>query len=126
MDPVELNLTLKNLRTYYLVAGIANSVAFLVGLISVIVAGISTLGCGCLLIFLPLINLTVLIFDFASYVKATQPPSPRIYSFLKLTSIFDMVACFAIVPLIMGILSIQILGRSEVYRYFHEAGVESA
>jgi hypothetical protein len=30
-----------------------------------------------------------------------------------------MVAGFALVPLIMGILNIQILGRPDVYSYFH-------
>jgi hypothetical protein len=66
-----------------------------------------------------LINLTVMIFDFTAYSRVFQQATPQLYSFLKMCSIFDMVAGFALVPLIMGILNIQILGRPDVYEHFH-------
>jgi hypothetical protein len=115
----EVQLQLNNVRTYFLVAAIANGVIFLAGTVTVILAGLGTLGCGCLLGILPLINLTVMIFDFMAFSRISQEPTAKLYSFLKMCSIFDMVAGFALVPLIMGILSIQILGRPEVYAYFH-------
>ena len=49
----------RNIQTYTIVAAIANSVAFIVGTVLVIGAGISTFGCGCLLIVLPLVQFRV-------------------------------------------------------------------
>jgi len=115
----EAQLQLQNLRTYFLVSGIANIVAFLIGTISVIAAGLGTLGCGCLLGVLPLINLGVMVFDFVAYSRALQTPTPQLHGFLKTCAIFDMLALFALIPLIMGILNIQILGRPDVHAYFH-------
>lgn len=115
----EIQLQLRNLRTYFLVAGLANLVAFLVGVVSVILAGVGTMGCGCLLGFLPLINLGVMIFDFLAYSRALRPPTPQLHGFLRMCAIFDMVALFVLVPLIMGVLNLQILGRPDVYAYFH-------
>lgn len=117
MDEVQLQL--KNLRTYFLVAGIANLVAFLVGAITVIVVGIGTMGCGCLLGILPIINLGVMVFDFVAHSRSNQPPSPQLHGFLRMCAIFDMVAFFALVPLIMGILNLQILARPDVHAHFH-------
>lgn len=122
-DSVEA--ALGSLRTYYLISGIANVIAMIVGTIAIVIGGIATFGCGCVLLFLPLINLGVMIFDFVASSKVTQAPSPKSYSFLRTASILDIVACFAVIPLIMGILSLQILGRPEVRRYF-ELGRESA
>jgi len=36
-----------------------------------------------------------------------------------MASIFDLFACFAVVPLIMGLLNLQTLGKPDVYAYFH-------
>lgn len=115
----EVHLQIRNLRTYFLVAGIANAFVFVTGTVAVILAGITTLGCGCLLGVLPLISATVMVFDFVAYSRALQEPTPQLYSFLKMCAIFDMIALFALVPLIMGILNVQILGRPDVYAYFH-------
>lgn len=115
----EFQLQLKNMRTYFLVAGIANLIAFLAGTIGVIAAGIGTMGCGCLLGILPLINLGVMCFDFVAYSRALQPPTPQLHGFLRMCAIFDMLALFVLVPLIMGILNLQILARPDVHSYFH-------
>lgn len=111
-------LTLSNLRTYYLVSGIANAVAAFLWAFVTFIGGIATCGLGCLLMFLPVINLVVMIFDFVAVSKVSRP-APGSFSFLRLTAILDMAAFFAIVPLIMGILSLQLLARPEIYRHFH-------
>jgi hypothetical protein len=121
----DVSLALNNSRTYFMVSGIANAVVFMIGAVSVTMAGVATCGLGCLFIVLPLINVTVMIFDFIAISKIQQPPSPSNYSFLKMAAIFDMFSCAAIVPLIMGILNLQLLGRPDVHAYFHQGGGQS-
>lgn len=41
-------------------------------------------------------------------------PTPKTYSFLKMASIL-----FAVVPLNMGLLNLQTLGKPDVYAHFH-------
>ncbi len=114
-----VDLTLDNCRTYFLVSGGANALAALVWTFLVFFGGLLTCGLGCVLFFLPIITGAVMIFDFVAASKIGSPPSPQVYSFLKLTAILDMAACSAILPLIMGILNIQLLARPEIYRHFH-------
>lgn len=121
-----VDLMLKNVKTYFLVSAIANIVAFLVGVFTVIFAGLGTCGLGCVLIVLPLINLAVMIFDFIAFSRVLDPPSPKAYSFLKMVAIFDMLAGFAVVPLIMGILNTQSLARPEIHAHFHSDATEES
>lgn len=116
-----IEAALGSLKTYYLISGIANAIAMVVGTVAILVGGAMTCGVGCLLLFLPLINVGVMVFDFVASSKVSQAPSPRIYSFLRTASILDIVACFAVIPLIMGILSLQVLGKPEIRRYFELA-----
>lgn len=117
MEPVQV--LVNNIRTHFLIAAIGNGVALVAGTIGVLVAGAATCGIGCLLFFLPLINVAVLITDLIAMSKIKESPSPSVYSFLKMASIFDIFACFALVPLVMGILNLQLLGKPEVHTYFH-------
>jgi len=119
----DIEAALGSLKTYYLISGIANAVAMVVGTVAIVIGGAMTCGVGCLLLFLPLINIVVMVFDFVASSKVSQAPSAKTYSFLRTASILDIVACFAVIPLIMGILSLQILGKPEVRRYF-ELGSE--
>ena len=108
-----------NIRTHFLIAAIGNGIAFTAGTIGVLVAGVASCGVGCLFFFLPLISLAVMITDLIAMSKIRQTPSPSVYSFLKMASIFDIFACFALVPLVMGILNLQALGKPDVHAYFH-------
>jgi hypothetical protein len=114
-----VQVLVNNIRTHFLIAAIGNGIAALIGTIWVIVAGAATCGIGCLFFFLPLINVAVMATDLIAMSKVQQPPSPSLYSFLKMASIFDIFACFAIVPLVMGILNLQVLGKPEIHTYFH-------
>lgn len=115
----DLQLTLKNMKTYYLVSAISNGVGVLLWGTYGILFGLATCGIGCLFLVLPIINLTVMILDIMAMGKVEQAPTPQAYSFLKFTAIADIVACFILVPLIMGILNLQNLGKPEVYAYFN-------
>ena len=116
MDTVDL--TLNNMKTFYLVSCITNGVVFLIGTIWVLVAGVATCGIGCLLIVFPLINLTGMILDILAMGRLGGPPSSGAYSFLRFVSIFDIL-CWAIVPVIMGILNLMNLAKPEVHAHFH-------
>lgn len=115
---------LENLELFYLVSGIANALALVIGLFWVLVAGLTTFGCGCILIVLPMINAVVMVFDFMAYSRLDLPPSPDTFSFLRLVAVLDILACFAIVPLVMGVLSLVTLGKPEIYAYFMGESVE--
>ena len=117
----QIELTLKNVQTYSLIAGIANAVAAVIGIVLVIGAGVSTFGCGCIFVVFPITNLIVSIIDFMAYARMNQTPTPQIYSFLRMSAIFDCIACFALVPLIMGIMKLQLLGTEEARQHFHAA-----
>lgn len=118
----QVQVALNNARTYYMVSGIANAVAAVIGTGWVVIFGASTCGIGCVFIVFPAINVAVLIFDFMAMGKLQEPPTPEVFSFLKLTSVLDIVACFAVVPLVMGVLNLQILGRPEIQGHFNSGG----
>ncbi len=118
----ELDTALQNLKTYYLVSGIANALAFLIGTFAVLFFGIVTFGCGCIFIVLPFIDAVVMIFDFVAFSRVAQAPDPGVYTLLRTTSILDIVAGFVVVPLVMGLLNLQILARPDVYARFHPPG----
>jgi len=116
MDTVEL--TLKNMKTFYLVSCITNGIVFLLLTIWVVLVGAATCGIGCLFIVFPLINLTGMILDILAMRQLGQPPSSSVYSFLRFVSIFDIL-CWALVPVIMGILNLLNLAKPEVHAHFH-------
>lgn len=117
METAELHLS--NSRAYFLVSGVANLLAAFAWIFLGFFGGLLTCGLGCLLLFVPSLNLVVMVFDFTAVSKIGLPPSPQVYSFLRLTAILDMVAFLAILPPIMGILNLQLLARPEVYHHFH-------
>lgn len=112
-------LTAQNVRTYTLIAGIANAVATILSTIGVVAAGIGTFGCGCVLIVFPIVHLLACIVDFLAYARLGQPPTAAVYSIAKTSAIMDLASGFAIVPLIMGIMKLQLLGTEPVREYFN-------
>ncbi|HEX7154764.1 MAG TPA: hypothetical protein VF618_24990 [Thermoanaerobaculia bacterium] len=117
-----IDVSVRNLQTYTLISGIANSLAVAIGLVSVTIAGLGTCGVGCLLVVLPMIHLAGAIIDFMAYSRLDQPPSIAVYSATKISAIADLTAGLAIVPLIMGIMKLSILGDEEVQRHFGLTG----
>ncbi len=114
-----VHLTLDNSRSYFLVCGIVNLIAGVFWALVTFFGGLATCCLGCLLVGLPMIHLTVMVFDFVAASRLMSPPTPEVYSFLKLTAILDLVAGLAVVPLILGILNLQLLARPEIYQHFH-------
>jgi len=112
---------LKTMKTYFMVSAITNGILALIWLASALLLGVSTMGCGCVLVVIPILNIVVLVFDIMSISKLAAPPSPANYSSIKIAAILDMVSILtgSIIALIMGILNFQNLGRNEVKEYFH-------
>jgi hypothetical protein len=119
-------LTVQNIRTYTLIAGIANGVATIIGMIIVIGAGVSTFGYGCIFIIFPVIQLAASIIDCLAYSKLGQPPSEMVYSTTKTSAILDLASGFAIVSLIMGIMKLQLLGTEGIREHFYRVQATSA
>lgn len=113
--------TLNTSRTYFLVCGIVNLVAGAFWATMTLIGGLVTCGLGCLLIFLPMIHLTVMIFDFVAASRFSSPPTPGTLTFLKFVAVMDILTGLAVVPLILGILNLLLLTRPEVYAHFHRA-----
>jgi hypothetical protein len=112
-------VTAQNIRTYTLIAGIANAVATIIGTILVFGVGVSTFGCGCVLIVFPILHVVACIIDFLAYARLGEPPAPAVYSIAKTSAIMDLVSGFAIVPLIMGIMKLQLLADDAVRQHFN-------
>jgi hypothetical protein len=112
-------LTVQNIRTYTLIAGIANAVATILSTIGVVAAGLSTFGCGCIFIVFPILHLAACVIDFLAYTRLGQPPTAAVYSTTRTSAIMDLASGFAIVPLIMGIMKLQLLGTEDVRQYFN-------
>ena len=117
----QAEITAQNVRTYSLIAGIANGVATILGTIAVFAAGVSTLGCGCVLIVFPILHLVACAIDFLAYARLGDAPTAATYSTAKTSAILDLASGFAIVPLIMGIMKLQLLGTEEIRAYFGAA-----
>jgi hypothetical protein len=117
----QAELSAQNIRTYTLIAGIANAVATIVGTIGVVAAGVGTFGCGCVLVVFPLLHLLACVIDFLAYSRMGQPPTAAVYSIAKTSAVMDLASGFAIVPLIMGIMKLQLLGTEAVRDYFGAA-----
>jgi hypothetical protein len=117
----QATLTVQNIRTYTLIAGIANAVATILGTIAVIGVGISTFGCGCLFVVFPILHLIACSIDFLAYSRLGQPPTAAIYSTVRTSAIMDLASGFAIVPLIMGIMKLQLLATEPVREHFNAA-----
>lgn len=109
------------IKVFFIVSLVVNAVTTLFWLFSVVAAGIATCGFGCLLIVLPAITGAATILDAMAVTRMGQPPNAGVYSFLKTTAIFDIVAGtlgMSIVPLVMGILALINLAKPEVQRYY--------
>lgn len=117
----QAELTAQNIRTYTLISGIANAVATILGTIGVLAAGISTFGFGCVLIVFPILHLAAAAIDFLAYTRLGQAPTAAVYSIAKTSAIMDLASGFAIVPLIMGIMKLQLLATEPIREYFNAA-----
>ena len=103
-------------KTFFLVSGILNILGFLGWGTSTIIGGISTCGFGCLLGFLPVINIVSCIMDFIAYNKLNTLNQKGTFSTIQTASIFQIVTILTgnIVSFVFGIINLNNFGKEQV------------
>src|SRR5512138_1984499 len=96
---------LQTCKTFFLISGIVNILVLLGWGGTTIFTGLVTCGIGCLIGFVPLINLISCILDFMTYNKLNNLTTPGLYSSMQFTAIVEIVTILSgnIVSLIFGI-----------------------
>lgn len=119
--PSELNTA----KTFFLISGILNALAVAGWGGTTILGGLSTCGIGCILGFLPIINLIACILDFMAYSKLNNLNQPGTASTMKNAAIMDIVTILTgnVVSLIFGILILQYLNNPHVDKYLKERNI---
>lgn len=119
--PTELQTT----KTFFLISGIIN-ICILLGWSGwTILGGLVTCGVGCLMGFIPLINLVACIMDFLAYTKLNSLNQPGLFKTIQLTAIIDIVTILSgnVVSLIFGILILNYLNNPAMLSYLREKGL---
>ncbi|MDQ3194157.1 MAG: hypothetical protein M3P82_04065 [Bacteroidota bacterium] len=116
---------LQTAKTFFLVSGIINVLGFLGWGTSTILGGIVTCGAGCLMGFLPVINIISSIMDFIAYKKLTNLNQNGTFSTVQTAAILQIVTILTgnIVSFIFGIITLKNLGKEEVKIFLHEKAI---
>lgn len=116
---------LQNARTFFLVSGILNILAFLGWGTTTLIGGIATCGIGCLTGFLPVINIVSCIMDFIAYNKLNTLNQRGTFSTVQTAAIFQIVTILTgnVVSFVFGILTTSNLNKEEVRTYLTEKGI---
>lgn len=119
--PSELNTS----KTFFLISGIVNILILLGWGGTTIFTGLVTCGIGCLIGFVPLINLVSCILDFMAYNKLSNLNTTGLYSTMQFTAIVEIVTILTgnIVSLIFGILILNYINNPEVTNFLKEKGI---
>ena len=113
---------LQNARTFFLVSGILNILAFLGWGTTTLIGGIATCGAGCLIGFLPAINIISCIMDFIAYNKLNTLNQRGTFSTVQTAAIFQIVTIITgnVVSFVFGIITISNLNKEEIRTYLTE------
>lgn len=116
---------LQSARTFFLVSAIINILAFFGWGTSTIIGGIASCGIGCMMGFLPVINLVSCIMDFIAYNKLNSLNQRGTYGTVQTASIFQIITIVTgnIVSFIFGIIIMSYLGKDEIKNYLVEKDI---
>ncbi len=119
--PSELNTC----KTFFLVSGIVNIMVLLGWGGTTFFTGLVTCGFGCLIGFIPLINIVSCILDFMAYNKLNNLATPGLYSTMQFTAIVEIVTILSgnVVSLIFGILILNYINNPAVTNFLKEKGI---
>ena len=119
--PSELNTC----KTFFLISGIINILLSLIGIISIIVFGITTCGVGCLLGILPIITIVCSIMDFIAFNKLTNLNQSGTYNTLQFTAICEIVTFISgnLVSTVLGIITLTNINKDNVKSFLNEKGI---
>lgn len=113
---------LQTAKTFFLVSGILNILGFLGWGTSTIIGGIATCGMGCLIGFLPVINIVSCIMDFIAYNKLNTLNQKGTFSTIQTASIFQIITILTgnIVSFVFGIINLNNIGKESVSAFLKE------
>jgi hypothetical protein len=116
---------LQTCRTFFLISGIINIVAGLSWLTGSFISGIATCGVGCLLGFIPVVNIVCCVTDFIAYNKLSALNQTNTYGFVKVAAIVQIVSIVSanLVSMIFGIMILSNIEKENVKSYLHEKGI---
>ena len=113
---------LQTARTFFLVSGILNVLGFLGWGTSTVIGGITTCGVGCLLGFIPAINVISCIMDFIAYNKLNNLNQKGTFSTIQTAAIFQIITILTgnVVSFIFGIITLNNIGKEEIKVFLKE------
>ncbi|MDZ4712884.1 MAG: hypothetical protein SGI89_11255 [bacterium] len=113
---------LQTAKTFFLVSGILNILGFLGWGTTTVIGGIATCGAGCLMGFLPVINIVSCIMDFIAYNKLNNLNQKGTFSTVQTASIFQIVTILSgnIVSFVFGIITLNNIGKESVKNFLQE------
>lgn len=113
---------LQTAKTFFLVSGILNILGFLGWGTSTVIGGIATCGAGCLVGFLPVINIVSCIMDFIAYNKLNSLNLKGTFGTVQTAAIFQIVTILTgnIVSFIFGIITLNNLSKEPVKTFLQE------
>jgi len=116
---------LQTAKTFFLVSAIINILGFLGWGTSTIIGGVFTCGIGCLMGFLPIINIVSSIMDFIAYGKLNSLNQKGTYGTVQTAAIFQIVTILTgnVVSFIFGIIILTNLSKEENRNFLKEKDI---
>ncbi len=116
---------LQTARTFFLVSGIINILAFLGWGTSTIIGGAFSCGLGCIVGILPVLNIISCILDFIAYNKLNTLNRTGTYSTIQTAAVFQIVTILTgnIVSFVFGIITLNNIGGDSTKTFLQERGI---
>lgn len=116
---------LQTAKTFFLISGILNVLGFLGWGGTTLAGGIASCGFGCLLGFLPAVNIISCVLDFIAYSKLTNMNQTGTFSTIQTAAIFQIITIMTgnVVSFVFGIINLNNFGKEEVKVFLKEKGV---
>lgn len=112
-------------KTFFLISGIVNILILLGWSGGTIISGLVTCGVGCLIGFIPLLNLAACIMDFLTYNKLNSLDRGGTFNSMQVAAILDIVTIITgnIISLVFGIVILSYLNNEKLISYLKEKGI---
>lgn len=116
---------LQTSKTFFLISAIINILVLLGWSGTTILGGLVTCGIGCLIGFVPLINLASCILDFIAYNKLEKLDKINTFQTLQFAAIMEIITVLSgnIVSLVFGIMTLTYLGSETNKAFLRDKGI---
>jgi hypothetical protein len=116
---------LQTSKTFFLVSGIINILAFFGWGTSTIVGGAFSCGLGCIIGILPVINIIGCILDFIAYNKLNTLNRTGTYGTIQTAAVFQIVTIMTgnVVSFVFGIITLNSIGSDAIRNFLQERGI---